>query len=97
MIYADPITMDVLFINFRDFRLILTPKRGLLHHQFEATSIDAEGNETPVAVGMFKLNKYYKTGFNCHFLITEIFGSNNLFIKPLSKVFVLFMLDFNKI
>ncbi|XP_060873090.1 ADAM 17-like protease isoform X1 [Metopolophium dirhodum] len=34
----------------RDFRLILTPKKGLLHHQFEATSIDAEGNETPVAV-----------------------------------------------
>jgi hypothetical protein len=40
-------------IFFRDFRLILTPKKGLLHHQFEATSIDAEGNETPIAVGMF--------------------------------------------
>jgi len=34
--------------------LILTPKKGLLHHQFEATSVDSEGNETPVAVGMLK-------------------------------------------
>lgn len=39
----------------RDFRLILTPKKGLLHHLFEATSVDAEGNETPIAVGVFKL------------------------------------------
>lgn len=34
--------------------MILTPKKGLLHHQFEATSIDSEGNETPIAVGKFK-------------------------------------------
>lgn len=38
---------------YRNFRLILTPKKGLLHHQFEAISVDAEGNETPVTVGMF--------------------------------------------
>lgn len=43
------------YIYFRDFRLILTPKKGLLHHQFEATTVDAEGNETPVAIGKFKL------------------------------------------
>ncbi|XP_050436279.1 ADAM 17-like protease isoform X2 [Adelges cooleyi] len=34
----------------RHFRLILSPKRDLLHHQFEAISIDGEGVETPVTV-----------------------------------------------
>lgn len=47
------------FFSIRDFRLILTPKKGLLHHQFEATSIDAEGNETPVAVGNYLAIKLY--------------------------------------
>ncbi|CAH0393658.1 unnamed protein product [Bemisia tabaci] len=34
----------------RDFRLILTPKRDVLHSKFEAISVDSEGKETPVPV-----------------------------------------------
>lgn len=32
----------------RDFRLILTPKRGVLHSKFKAYSVDGDGNETSV-------------------------------------------------
>lgn len=48
------------FINFcgkfcRDFRMILTPKQGVLHSKFEAISVDGDGNEKPIAVGkLFK-------------------------------------------
>lgn len=32
----------------RDFRLILTPKRGVLHSKFKAYSVDGDGNETSI-------------------------------------------------
>lgn len=39
-------------VNFktlgRDFRLILTPKRGVLHSKFKAYSVDGDGKETTV-------------------------------------------------
>jgi len=35
---------------YRNFRLFLTPRRGVLHPKFEATVVDGEGNEKPVAV-----------------------------------------------
>uniref|UniRef100_A0A1B6D7E4 ADAM 17-like protease n=1 Tax=Clastoptera arizonana TaxID=38151 RepID=A0A1B6D7E4_9HEMI len=34
----------------RDFRLILTPKRGILHSKFEAIHVDRDGHESPIAV-----------------------------------------------
>ncbi|KAL1464303.1 hypothetical protein WDU94_003964 [Cyamophila willieti] len=34
----------------KEFRLILTPKKGILHSKFHATTVDAEGNEKPVVV-----------------------------------------------
>lgn len=49
---------NLIFINdlfkfFRDFRLILTPRKGVLHSNFQAYTIDGDGNEKPVAVGSF--------------------------------------------
>ncbi|XP_073993289.1 ADAM 17-like protease Tace isoform X2 [Rhodnius prolixus] len=41
-------------VNFkilgRDFRLILTPRKGVLHSKFQAYSVDGDGNEKPVAI-----------------------------------------------
>lgn len=41
-------------VNFntlgRDFRLILTPKRGVLHSKFKAYSVDGDGKETSVHI-----------------------------------------------
>lgn len=34
----------------RDFRMILTPKQGVLHSKFQAISVDGDGNEKPIAV-----------------------------------------------
>uniref|UniRef100_A0A1B6LAR2 Peptidase M12B domain-containing protein n=1 Tax=Graphocephala atropunctata TaxID=36148 RepID=A0A1B6LAR2_9HEMI len=34
----------------RNFRLILTPKKGVVHSKFEAVTVDADGQETPVGV-----------------------------------------------
>lgn len=34
----------------RDFRLILTPKRGILHSKFKAITVDGDGQEKPVFV-----------------------------------------------
>mgnify|MGYP005985456177 CR=1 FL=1 len=42
-------------VNFnthgRDFRLILTPKRSVLHSKFKAYSVDGNGKETTVHIG----------------------------------------------
>lgn len=35
----------------RDFRLILTPKRGVLHSKFKAYAIDGDGKETSIHLG----------------------------------------------
>uniref|UniRef100_A0A0A9XE39 ADAM 17-like protease n=1 Tax=Lygus hesperus TaxID=30085 RepID=A0A0A9XE39_LYGHE len=41
-------------VNFRthgrDFRLILTPRKGVLHSNFQAYTVDGDGREHPVAV-----------------------------------------------
>ncbi|KAL1123060.1 hypothetical protein AAG570_002148, partial [Ranatra chinensis] len=41
-------------INFytlgRNFRLILTPRRGVFHSNFQAAIVDGDGNEKPVAI-----------------------------------------------
>ncbi|CAH1398982.1 unnamed protein product [Nezara viridula] len=34
----------------RDFRLILTPRKGVLHSNFQAYSVDGDGKEKPVAI-----------------------------------------------
>ncbi|XP_065201925.1 ADAM 17-like protease isoform X2 [Planococcus citri] len=34
----------------REFRLILTPKKGILHSEFSASSVDENGEETPIIV-----------------------------------------------
>ncbi|XP_054265870.1 ADAM 17-like protease isoform X2 [Macrosteles quadrilineatus] len=34
----------------RHFRLILTPRKNVIHSKFEAVAVDGEGNETPVGV-----------------------------------------------
>lgn len=34
----------------KHFRLILTPKKGILHSKFQATTVDADGNEKPVVI-----------------------------------------------
>lgn len=49
--------MKKLFFSkiFRDFRLILTPKRGILHSKFKAFTVDGDGQEKPVFVGKFNL------------------------------------------
>lgn len=42
-------------INFsalgQDFRVILTPKRGVLHPKFKAYSVDGDGKETTIHLG----------------------------------------------
>ncbi|KAG8228545.1 hypothetical protein J437_LFUL009002 [Ladona fulva] len=42
-------------VNFRtlgrDFRLILTPRKGVLHSNFKAYTVDGDGKETPFHVG----------------------------------------------
>lgn len=50
---------------FRDFRLILTPKRGILHSKFKAITIDGDGQEKPLFVGKFHLViKWWFSGFD---------------------------------
>lgn len=35
----------------KDFRLILTPRREVIHSKFKAYTVDGDGNETPFHVG----------------------------------------------
>ncbi|KAG8298955.1 Disintegrin and metalloproteinase domain-containing protein 17 [Homalodisca vitripennis] len=41
----------------RNFRLILTPKKGVVHSKFEAVTVDADGQETPVGIGEVRAKK----------------------------------------
>ncbi|XP_021932803.1 ADAM 17-like protease isoform X2 [Zootermopsis nevadensis] len=42
---------EVIFSTLRrDFRLILTPKKGILHSKFKAYTVDGDGQETPIFV-----------------------------------------------
>lgn len=40
----------------REFRLILTPKRDVLHSKFKAYSVDGDGTETSVHLGIYIKN-----------------------------------------
>lgn len=53
---------------FRHFRLILTPKKGILHSKFHATTVDAEGNEKPVVIGEYWVKHKYLNMYLCMFL-----------------------------
>lgn len=44
---------DCKHLHFRDFRLILNPRKGLLHPQFKAFAVDGSGNEQIIHVGKF--------------------------------------------
>ena len=48
---------------FRDFRLILNPRKRLLHPQFKAYAVDGAGNEQIIHVG-----KYLYSGMGLHSL-----------------------------
>jgi disintegrin and metalloproteinase domain-containing protein 17 len=50
-------------IIFRDFRLILTPKKGILHSKFKAFTVDGDGREKPVFVGKFYFVMYVMKHF----------------------------------
>lgn len=39
----------------RDFRLILSPKKGVLHSRFEAAMIDGDGRERPVSISEYNI------------------------------------------
>lgn len=39
----------------KDFRLFLTPKRGVLHSKFKAYSVDGDGQETTVHIGIYDM------------------------------------------
>jgi deoxyinosine 3'endonuclease (endonuclease V) len=43
----------LVLLFFRDFRLILTPKKDILHSKFKAYTVDGDGQETPIFVGKF--------------------------------------------
>lgn len=73
-------------VNFkalgRDFRLILTPKKEVLHSKFKAYTVDAEGKETAFHIG--KLNYIYIYVYNDTILIDHenfyngrVFGETN--------------------
>lgn len=38
----------------KDFRVFLTPKRGVLHPKFKAYSVDGDGKETSVHIGTMR-------------------------------------------
>lgn len=42
---------------YREFRLVLTPKKGILHSEFSASSVDENGEETPIVVGTLYFSK----------------------------------------
>ena len=46
----------ILFYFPRDFRLILTPKKGILHSNFKAYTVDGDGLEKPVFVGKYSVS-----------------------------------------
>jgi len=41
----------------KDFRLILHPNKDILHHNFQAYTVDADGVEKPMIIGL-TLNQY---------------------------------------
>lgn len=45
----------------KDFRIFLTPKKELLHSKFKAYTVDADGKETSIHIGlMCSINRFSK-------------------------------------
>lgn len=42
----------------KDFRLILSPKRSILHSNFKAYAVDGDGEETHIPIGQLPLSNY---------------------------------------
>lgn len=67
----------------RDFRLILTPKRGhsnVLHSKFKAYSVDADGKETTVHIGnVFVIYVYLKFIADFFFIDHDNFYDGRVF------------------
>lgn len=42
----------------KDFRLILSPKRSILHSNFKAYAVNGDGEETHIPIGELSYSKY---------------------------------------
>lgn len=81
--------LQITIFLFRDFRLILNPRKGLLHSQFKAYAIDGKGNEKIIHVGelrhLFLLFRSIYLLTLHDFIIFVIYRYPNSFSRALSN------------
>ena len=53
----------------KDFRLILHPSKGILHHNFQSYSVDGDGVEKPILGGLHTCS--FIQYFIIYFFLTE--------------------------
>lgn len=57
--FNDVNSLDISF-NYSHFRLILTPRREVIHSNFKAYEVNADGKEKTVHLGMMQFSKAAK-------------------------------------